>query len=125
VVVDSANIPFPEQAQARDSLLKFLVYDAAHRGPTAIVSFQRSVVKLVQDFTTDSAVLGPDGAPLGQKNDSAQVQPAGGRPTPDVKQQPLLHRRKSWVFCRDRCPSCGPGRLAQHAHSCGQRTWQV
>ena len=89
VVVDSANIPFADQAQARDSFLKFLTYDAGHRGPTAVVSFQRSGVRVVQDFTTDPAVL----AALverhrNKKNDSAQVQPAGGAPSPDATQQP-------------------------------------
>src|SRR5271166_4152565 len=84
VVVDSANIPFADQAQVRDSFLKFLTYDAAHRGPTAVVSFERSGVRVVQDFTTDASVL----AALldrgtGKKDHSAQVQSGGGAPSPD------------------------------------------
>ncbi len=89
VVVDSANIPFADQAQVRDSFLKFLTYDAAHRGPTAVVSFQRSGVRVVQDFTTDPAVLAAlvERHPS-KKNDSAQVQSGGGAPSPDAKHQP-------------------------------------
>jgi VWFA-related protein len=89
VVVDSANIPFADQAQVRDSFLKFLTYDAAHRGPTAVVSFQRSGVRVVQDFTTDPAVLAAlvERHPS-KKNDSTQVQSGGGAPSPDAKQQP-------------------------------------
>jgi VWFA-related protein len=57
VVVDSANIPFGDQVQLRDSFRKFLIYEAARRGPTAVVSFQRSGMWVVQDFTTDPNVL--------------------------------------------------------------------
>lgn len=89
IVVDSANIPFADQAQVRYSFLKFLTYDAAHRGPTAVVSFQRSGVRVVQDFTTDPAVLAAlVGRHRNKKNDSAQVQPASGAPGPEAKQQP-------------------------------------
>jgi len=91
VVVDSANIPFADQPQVRDSFFKFLTYDAAHRGPTAVVSFQRSGVRVVQDFTTDPAVLAAlVGRHPSKKNDSAQVQPASGAPGPEAKQQPAI-----------------------------------
>jgi VWFA-related protein len=88
IVVDSANIPFADQAQARDSLLKFLTYDAAHRGPTAVVSFQRSGVRVVQDFTSDPVVLAAllDRRPS-KKNAAGPVQPAAGVLSPDGKQQ--------------------------------------
>src|SRR5271166_5663722 len=88
VVVDSANIPFADQAQVRDSFLKFLTSDAAHRGPTAVVSFQRSGVRVVQDFTTDASVL----AALldrgtGKKDHSEPVRSASGAPSSGVKQE--------------------------------------
>jgi|GEM_PF-1373733 len=88
VVVDSANIPFADQEQVRQSFRKFLTYDAANRGPTAVVSFQRSGVRVVQDFTSAPAVLAAlvERHP-GKRNDSAQVQPAGVASNPDAKQQ--------------------------------------
>ena len=87
-VIDSANMPFADQAQVRDSFRKFLASDAANRGPTAVVSFERSGVRVVRDFTSDpnelAAVMDYG---FGSKRQARTSQTTGGVSDPKVAKQ--------------------------------------
>jgi len=57
IVLDLVNTAFMDQAYARNQLLKFLSQAAQSNELTALLTFNRSGVKVVHDFTTDRQVL--------------------------------------------------------------------
>jgi VWFA-related protein len=56
-VLDLVNTPFLRQADARDQLLRTLARHVDSSEPKALVTFSRSGVRLIHDFTRDPAVL--------------------------------------------------------------------
>lgn len=56
-VLDLVNTPFLRQADARDQLLRTLAKHVDSSEPKALVTFSRSGVRLIHDFTRDPAVL--------------------------------------------------------------------
>ena len=57
IVLDLVNTPFQDQAFARQALLKYLAESLEADQPTALLLIRRSGMKVIQDFTTDPAIL--------------------------------------------------------------------
>jgi VWFA-related protein len=57
IVFDFVNTPFPDQANARNALLKFLSEVAESGEPTCLLALTRGGLTLVHDFTDDPALL--------------------------------------------------------------------
>ncbi|MDP9267164.1 MAG: VWA domain-containing protein [Acidobacteriota bacterium] len=57
IVLDQVNTPFLDQVYARAELLKFLAQHINANEPTSLITIGRRGVRVVHDFTTDTAVL--------------------------------------------------------------------
>ncbi|MBI2678757.1 MAG: VWA domain-containing protein [Candidatus Koribacter versatilis] len=57
IVLDQVNTPFLDQAYARAQLLKFLAQHINANEPTALITVGRKGVRVIHDFTTETAVL--------------------------------------------------------------------
>lgn len=84
IVLDFVNTPFPDQANARNELLKFLSEVAESGEPMCLLALTRGGLKLLHDFTDDPKLLaaalrraGFDGAPLIHEPVVEAVHPTG------------------------------------------------
>lgn len=57
IVLDQVNTPFLDQSYARQQLLKFLADHISTNEPTALITIGTRGVRVVHDFTTNTAVL--------------------------------------------------------------------
>jgi len=57
IVLDQVNTPFLDQSYARAELLKFLAGHINASEPTGLIMLGRKGVRVIHDFTTDTAVL--------------------------------------------------------------------
>jgi len=85
IVFDFVNTPFPDQANARNALLKFLSEVAESGEPTCLLALTRGGLTLVHDFTDDPALLakalrqvGSNTAPLIHESTVDSMHPTGG-----------------------------------------------
>lgn len=57
LALDFINTPIPDQAYAKQGLLKYLAESADASEPMALIAVTRSGVRIIHDFTTDPRVL--------------------------------------------------------------------
>jgi VWFA-related protein len=85
IVLDFVNTPFPDQANARVALLKFLSEVAESGEPMCLLALTRNGLKLIHDFTDDPKILAEglrkaenSTAPLSHESEVDTGHPIGG-----------------------------------------------
>ena len=89
IALDTVNTPFPDQAYARHQILKFLSRNLDAQQPIALVAITAKGVRMLHDFTTDSASL------ITALKGVAGVPPSGPSPTGRVDRGVDLNLIKS------------------------------